>query len=1339
MVNTSDAIPKSDSGKDDLEALSFDDVKAKELEEIKKRRLAKDKHLPTSTACERNLFGIALSGGGIRSATFNLGILQTLAHYRLLGKVDYLSLNSGGGYVGGWLAAWIKRDGIEHVEHRLASRVGAQSVRQQGPVKSPQDVQAGASQENTPAKSSEHSGSIAKIKNQASRTYHRIRKKIADRAGADAQDEDADWESQTIEPEPYPITHLRRYTNYLTPKVGLFSIDTWVLIATYLRNLLLNLVVIGLASTALIYAVRAVVEFGKPVGPKSSFAIFGLEITATALVLGIAGVVLFFIALTTFNHLTHPALVDPNYGNEDNSKNSKTEETEESHWLFDNPQYAVVLPTFFAAVLIAKLSSSSVESLLKSNVVGFVEWVNENLHPLVSLLPAVLEDRFPRMDNGHWALFFYFIAIWLVLSLLIYRRKPSADAEPPKQGKKESNKTGIAEILTISVVTAAVSTIITHFALWFIQYKIPDVNSPYRVVFGAPIIVIGVLLINIAFIGLSGRLLTEQQRQWWSRLGAWLMIYALAWLLLTGIVHVIPELISKTQSGGFSLTTIPVIVWLILSAAGAYSGHRLEAYQEAASIARRVFMRLAPIIFIVGLLIFNAMITMRLQKAESSEFFGFFGIGGLVANYPGVSSIMVAALYVAVTMALSSRIDVNAFSMHNFYRAQLVRAFLAASRGDREADNFIGFSRSDDMPLTDFSYHTKGERHDQYDGPIPIYNCSLNLAGTNRLALQERKADSFMFTPYHFGYHNRPSKPAYMWVKKFKKNLHVSISEPAYLCTEDYKSDISAGLAMATSGAAISPNMGFRSTASLAFLLTVFNVRLGAWVLNPRKPKPQREFTPKYGFASLFGELFARTNEDTDYVYLSDGGHFENLAVYELIRRRCRYVIATDAAADPKFAFLDLGNLIRKCRSDFGINIEIDLSEVRPDESGYSKRQFAVGRIRYDQVDKDEQPGFLVYLKSTLTGEETVDLAAYRRDHPLFPHQSTADQWFTESQFDSYRALGYQIGDAVFTNGGTDDARKMPLETFFSHLRHAAYPASKHVLDQFTNHATKLQELLADISNDPALEFLDRQLFPDSHRIGRPENQPIEWIPDDPDRFRRGFYFCNRLLQLMENVFIDLNLEREFDHPDNRGWLNLFNYWSGSDMLRLTWSLSASTYGARFQKFCDEKLDLQVGNVVGEPIDIRQLPYDEIRDIYFPPDGLTRKEQDRIEAIVEEIRKLAKKNTEVKLSTFWVFRIDAQLLGSPGEDSQLPYSLPCGCALTDDEDSLVYIRIRDHMRGLGLARQALEAMHKNGKLPIKMASCARDIYEKIARDLQRGRYFELLLYSMATTEQLNKS
>jgi hypothetical protein len=228
------------------------------------------------------------------------------------------------------------------------------------------------------------------------------------------------------------------------------------------------------------------------------------------------------------------------------------------------------------------------------------------------------------------------------------------------------------------------------------------------------------------------------------------------------------------------------------------------------------------------------------------------------------------------------------------------------------------------------------------------------------------------------------------------------------------------GTAMAISGAAMSPNSGFYTSTSLAFLLTVFNVRLGWWMGNPRNDTSWQRSGPRIGLVYLLYELFGWTNDRQQQVYLSDGGHFDNLGVYELVRRRCSLIIASDAEEDADYSFHGLGGVIRKCFIDFGVRIDVNLDDIRPKLERSSGDHFAIGRIHYPEG----WSGTLLYVKPSLTGDEPADLKEYMARRQAFPNQSTADQFFDESQFESYHRLGLHIAKRVFAQDAPAEMRE---------------------------------------------------------------------------------------------------------------------------------------------------------------------------------------------------------------------------------------------------------------------------------------------------------------------------
>jgi hypothetical protein len=231
--------------------------------------------------------------------------------------------------------------------------------------------------------------------------------------------------------------------------------------------------------------------------------------------------------------------------------------------------------------------------------------------------------------------------------------------------------------------------------------------------------------------------------------------------------------------------------------------------------------------------------------------------------------------------------------------------------------------------------------------------------------------------------------------------------------------------------------MGYYSSPSISLLLAFFNVRLGWWLGNPG-PQGEDSYTkqgPDFAIKPLIDEAFGLTTDDKRYVYLSDGGHFEDLGLYEMVRRRCRFIVVVDAGEDANFAFEDLGNAIRKIDIDLGIRIHFtglrDLIN-RPPRAPVGQQQpqlpyYATGVIDYKAADGDGTcNGTILYIKPALHWTEPAGIASYARAHETFPHETTTDQWFTESQFESYRSLGFEIAKDILDRS-VEDRKDIPL------------------------------------------------------------------------------------------------------------------------------------------------------------------------------------------------------------------------------------------------------------------------------------------------------------------------
>jgi hypothetical protein len=212
-------------------------------------------------------------------------------------------------------------------------------------------------------------------------------------------------------------------------------------------------------------------------------------------------------------------------------------------------------------------------------------------------------------------------------------------------------------------------------------------------------------------------------------------------------------------------------------------------------------------------------------------------------------------------------------------------------------------------------------------------------------------------------------------------------------------------------------------------------------------------------------EMFGLTSESAQWIYLSDGGHFENLGLYEMVRRRCRVIVVSDAGCDPDYAFADLGNALRKIWIDLGVRIDLtglDLLKKRCAERPTPANDapyWAVGRIRYPEAEAEAE-GLLLYLKAGLHGTEPVDILSYALAHAEFPHETTANQFFTESQFESYRALGYVVAYKALA---------------YAYRERRAQPAQPAPTAPPTSSTIVVEE--ATIVTDSGIVFTERETF----------------------------------------------------------------------------------------------------------------------------------------------------------------------------------------------------------------------------------------------------------------------
>ena len=418
---------------------------------------------------------------------------------------------------------------------------------------------------------------------------------------------------------------------------------------------------------------------------------------------------------------------------------------------------------------------------------------------------------------------------------------------------------------------------------------------------------------------------------------------------------------------------------------------------------------------------------------------------------------------VLLAIAASKCININRFSLHALYRNRLVRAFLGASRETRRPDPFTGFDDSDDPHMHSLWPRDYVATPSDWR-PFHIINMTLNIVSSKRLAWQERKAAPFTVSPLHCGTSissdTAIAGSASDAIKESGKAASQAAHQPggAYRPSEQYgdRHGITLGTAMAISGAAANPNMGYHTSPSVTFLMTIFNVRLGWWLGNPG-PEGAATFRhegPATAIVPLVHETFGLTTDTRSYIHVSDGGHFENLGLYEMVRRRCRFIVICDAGRDPDYAFEDLGNAVRKISIDLGVPIRFHKLEAlkrRPQDGSDIVEHcdyHAVADIDYQEADGNGvENGLILYVKAGYHGTESAGVRSYAMANRDFPHQSTANQWFSESQFESYRSLGFEIMEDLLYRASRDpeirDYAEAPsLATLLATLRTATKDAA---------------------------------------------------------------------------------------------------------------------------------------------------------------------------------------------------------------------------------------------------------------------------------------------------------
>ncbi|MEO8083114.1 MAG: hypothetical protein ABI780_04775 [Ardenticatenales bacterium] len=901
------------------------------------------------------LAALCLSGGGIRSAAFSLGVVTGLARAGVLGGFHYLSTVSGGGYTGGWLRAWIQRTG--------SRRRVIEALRWQDAAPREGDV-------------------------------------------------------RTLDPKP--VRHVRAYCSYLSPHWGLTSADAWTLLGTYLRNLVITAVVL----VPLMAAVLMV--------PWANVALFGAVAACVNPTAGAASgcggltpaqvrLLLFVLsgALTAFGIA---ALRVQGEGTDDGNRR-----------------------------LVDRLNRH-----LRDN--GDADLVRYFIAPitLASIVLIWLLMTYPRCSG--WRCYAP-MALWGAIVHWIGRSLGGAALVLGRRGTlSRAHGRPLLEVVPV-IVSGMIGGAGCRFLAMQLQSVTPsDGRSGFwlEATLGPPLLLIIGLVAATVFVGLVSYASSEHDREFWSRSGSWFLVMIVVLLVGHGIaLYSLPALHALSAHRDTLVLTVWGAVTGSLTAAARFNpssggGEGAPAPKGAIGKATELLTFVAAPLFLLQVLVAVAAMNAFILRS-------------LPTSLPPALTVVIASVLLLVAgLGAGWLVKLDEFSLHAMYNNRLTRTFLGASRLEgadiRHPDPFTGFDPEDDMPLFALAEPLPSGEPRRL---LHVINMALNIGRGVDLADQHRKAVPFSATCLHAGARRigyRSMLPAELdsaeagsakagsteagSTRAPRRSTKAVLRNASYLGQRGTgyggKDGLSLGTAMTISGAAASPNMGFHTSAIISFILTLLNIRLGRWLGNTGPAGAASYATPGPRVSSLpiVQEAFRITGVDRPYVFLSDGGHFENLGLYEMVMRRCRLIVVADASADPKYLGGDIARAVQLIRLDLSVPItfhepasssHVDAATAGPNGNNRSGERpidhpaaepsnapprppwrYRFATIHYADRFAGEPDGVLVVLKPAVFEDDPPDVRHLRNQSDHFPHDSTANQWFTEEQFEGYRMLGEQ-------------------------------------------------------------------------------------------------------------------------------------------------------------------------------------------------------------------------------------------------------------------------------------------------------------------------------------------
>ncbi len=969
-------------------------------------------------------YALCLSGGGIRSAAFCMGALRALALSKMLPQFHYLSTVSGGGYIGGWLQHLIilKNYSVEDAAEVLAS-----------------------------------SQALPEVKN------------------------------------------LRDFTNFLAPTPGLLSADALSGGVLYMRNLIVNwmmflpaLVALSLVPGLYRDILCAIAADGQT-PPRSGEPVL---VAALLFVIGLGALAwsVFHACLFVPSH-SHDIDADTRkpIQNDPGAEQAATKKSRPKELGSGTTQINrnVVLPALLWALLVP-LCFAAWSPPPEAIRLPVDEEVGYHLHRGAGLLgltdPQWLLVVGPAIAAAVVMFVTYLIAWWRVVDHF----SASTTARQRDLHRSVFRRNWPIWLAGCVISGAMIGAVLAAG----LQARAEEIAA-----FGPLLILTAHVLQTTFYVALRrDPPRADLDREWLARLNAQHLFHGALFAAWAACSLILPQWL-LTQSGG--VPTVPAIVGVATGPAAALMARRAASLlKKRDGLAASLGVRLFDVATLFAALVFAASLTAVFSRSAESLILSFCDIiwgEGDKTSWLACFAMTAAATLIlgGLSYLLGYRININRFSMHSVYRNRLVRAFLGSARSPdlRQPDTFTRFDAKDNPRLSEFAPRRFADQ-EQLQSLFPVIGVTLNLVGGSRTAWSERKSAPFTITPLRCGAaelnHTQiaaaldsleQGKRMTFGARPVKGGWTERQPSGAYARTETYageertlgvvdesRAGITLGTAMALSGAAVSSSMGSRSSSAYAFLLTLFDLRLGMWLPNPARVQlPPAALEPSHGLLSrvarrsesdwqapaaeqarasagdaaldqlrphlnspkplntlksLFQEMFSKVDDQGEALYLSDGGHFDNLGLYEMLRRRCKCILVIDVGSDPDYSFTDLGAAIRRANIDLDACVEFDPVPC-PGQSKLA-RCGLYATIRYParpNLDLEETSGELLIIKPWLPDDTPAEVRVYHAGNPSFPHDSTANQFFTESQFESYRRLGEHVTAGVL--GHATDVEKL--------------------------------------------------------------------------------------------------------------------------------------------------------------------------------------------------------------------------------------------------------------------------------------------------------------------------